>query len=75
MEDACKRAVHYEIVHVLPKILKAEACSPTSAISQTTLIDFRRKKYFFVFNLKYINTRSSADAESPSTEEVQRQLK
>lgn len=36
MEDACKRAVHYEIVHVLPKILKAEACSPTSAISQTT---------------------------------------
>lgn len=75
MEDASNRAVCSEIVHVLPKILKAEACSPTSVIFQTTLIDLRRKMDFFVLSLKNIYTRSSADAEIPSTEAVQRQLK
>lgn len=76
MEDASKRAACSEIVHVLPKIVKAEACSPTSAILQTTLIDSRRKMDFFVLNLKkYVSTRSSADAKIPSTETVQRQLK
>lgn len=59
MKDASKRAVCSEIVLVPPMILKAEACSPTSVISQTTLIDLRRKKDFFVLNLKDIQIQEA----------------